>query len=368
LQPKACAIAFFLALILFVCPVFLCLQAQARDLTIEELRDAASRDFGLTEFKDEFSSILKTLVEQSWDESGDWKGDIQGDATYFAPMLLYALWKDTGAYALRSMADKTVDHEVAMVYKFVIFPIPTMDMVIGFPSLAESYRATKRKPYLNMFTLGVRAGSMLATYDSDFFAPYMYDRASTYGSIILMCFTAYELTGEDAYKQEGLALISKADRECWNGEKGLYTYSRYIDWPQATMMMACAAAYRATGSKEYIERCTRIIAAMDERLWDKDRGGYSGHPALSSKGLSGNCAVALALLDLYEATGEVGYLEKVRTILKWILSDDLYDSQTHIIYHHYEKATGRADTYCTGCNFFTLCIIHRLNRLAALSK
>jgi rhamnogalacturonyl hydrolase YesR len=367
LQTKAWTIGLSLALVLFVCPVLLCLQAQARDLTIDELRQAASLDFGLTEFKDEFSSILKNLVEQSWDESGDWKGDIQGDATYFAPMLLYALWKDTGAYALRSMADKTVDHEVAMVYKFIIFPVPTMDLVIGFPSLAETYRATKRKPYLNMFTLGVSAGSMLATYNPDFFAPYMYDRASTYGAIIVMCFTAYELTGEDAYKKEGLALISQADRECWNEEKGLYTYSHYADWPQATMMMACAAAYRATGSKEYIERAARIIATMDERFWDKDRGGYSGHPTLSSKGLSGNCAIAWALLDLYEATGEVVYLEKVRTILKWILSAQLYDSQTHIIHHHYEKGTGRTDTFCTGCNFYTLCIIHRLNRLAALS-
>jgi rhamnogalacturonyl hydrolase YesR len=365
LQPKARIIALCLAFVWFVCPVLFCLQAQARDLTIDEIRDAASRDFGLTEFSDEFSSILKTLLERSWDESGDWKGDIQGDATYFAPMLLYALWKDTGAYAFRSMADKTVDHEVAMVYKFIIFPVPTMDMVIGFPGLAETYRATKRRPYLNMFTLGVSAGNILATYDPDFFAPYMYDRASTYGSIILMCFTAYELTGEDAYKKEGLALLGRADRECWNEEKGLYAYSRYADWPQATMMMACAAAYRATGSKEYIERTARIIATMDEQLWDKVRGGYFGHATLSSKGLSGNCAVAWALLDLYEATGEVVYLERVKTILKWILSDELYDPQTHIIHHHYDRVTGRADTYCTGCNLYTLCIIHRYNRLAA---
>ena len=367
MQPKAWTIALSLALALFVCPVLSSPQAQARDLTIDELSQVASLDFGLTEFKEEFSAILKNLVDLSWDESGDWKGDIQGDATYFAPMLLYALWKDTGAYALRSMADRTVDHEVAMVYKFIIFPVPTMDMVIGFPSLAESYRATKRRPYLNMFTLGVSAGSMLATYSPDFFTPYMYDRASTYGSIILMCFTAYELTGEDAYKKKGLDLFSLADRECWNEEKGLYAYSRYADWPQATMMMACAAAYRATGSEKYVERAARVIAGMDECLWDKDRGGYAGHPTPASKGLSGNCAVAGALLDLYEATGEVGCLEKARAILKWILSDDLYDSQTGIIHHHYEKTTGRAETYCTGCNLYALCIIHRLNKLSAAS-
>ncbi|MCK7471837.1 MAG: hypothetical protein MZU95_14445 [Desulfomicrobium escambiense] len=224
---------FFLAIVLFVCPIFLCVQAQARDLTIDELSQAASLDFGLTEFKDEFSSILKNLVELSWDESGDWKGDIQGDATYFAPMLLYALWKDTGAYALRSMADETVDHEVAMVYwvRCLSRAYHGHGHRVSLPGRDLSGNKEKALPP-HVHPRGER-GKHARHVQSRLFRPNMYDRASTYGSIILMCFTAYELTGDDVYKEEGLALMSLANRECWNEEKGLYAYSRYADWPQA---------------------------------------------------------------------------------------------------------------------------------------
>jgi uncharacterized protein YyaL (SSP411 family) len=81
------------------------------------------------------------------------------------------------------------------------------------------------------------------------------------------------------------------------------------------------------------------------------------------KALSGNNAFAWAFLDLYEATGDRIYLDKVRSILKWVLSDDLYDRKTGIIHHHWDMKSGRAETLCSGCNFHTLCIIYRLNKL-----
>jgi len=337
-----------------------------KEPTPDELNRLCNLKHDLPEFGGEFSSILANLTTHYWDESGDWRGDFQGDATCFAPMLLYALWKDIGVQALLSMADTTVDHEISLVNRFFIWPVPHMDLVIGFPSLAEAYKATGREHYLNLFILGVNAGSMLATYYPDYLIPFMYDRASVYGALSTMSFKAFELTGNDAYKKRGLAIINQADRECWSEGEGLYSFSRYPDWPQATMMMACVAAYRVTGDKAYLNRCRRIVTSMDGSFWDYERGGYFGHPGATSKALSGNNALAWAYLDLYEATGEKVYIEKARSILTWILSQDLYDNETGIIHHHWNRTSGRDKTFCTGCNFHTLCIIYRLNKISRM--
>jgi hypothetical protein len=329
----------------------------------DEIRKACSSLPDFPEFGSEFSAILSRLLTDAWKEDGDWSGDFQGDATFFAPVILYALWQDTGNQVFLKMANRTVDHEKSLLKRFSLFPVPGMDMVIGFPVLAESYKATGDPDSLDRYLSGVKKGSAMASFYPGFFTPFIYDKASVYGTIGTMTLQAYELTMDESFRKSGLDLIAEADHSCWNEQEGLYAYEQLADWPQATMLIALGRAFKVTGDRHYLDRCNRIISSMDERFLDLQRGGYYGHPTGMTKGLSGNNTIAWASLDLFEATGDRRYLERTASLLKWILSEDLYDSQSGIIYHHWDKNSGRSGNICNGCNFHTLCIIHRYNRL-----
>jgi hypothetical protein len=356
-------ISFLPAFFLFLsCTTF---HALPKDGTLspEEIQQACSIKQNLPEFGNEFSVILTLLITDSWKEDGDWIGDLQGDATFFAPVILYDLWRDTENPVFRKMADRTVDHEKSLVRRFSLFPVPGMEMVIGFPVLAEAYKATGDLDSLDRYLSGVKKGSALASFYPGFFTPFVYDKSSVYGTIGTMTLQAYELTMDESFRKRGLDLIAAADHSCWNAEEGLYSYEELADWPQATMLIALVKAYRITGDMGYLERCKTIIRSMDERFLDRQKGGYYGHPAEMTKGLSGNNTLAWAFLDLFEATGDRMYLERAGSLLKWILSEDLCDKKTGIIYHHWDNKSGRSGIYCSGCNFHTLCIIHRYNRL-----
>ena len=71
-----------------------------------------------------------------------------------------------------------------------------------------------------------------------------------------------------------------------------------------------------------------------------------------------------ALLDLYEATGDAALLTKAKEVLTWMFTADLHSPEEHLLFDHWTP-TGRSGYFCTGCNFETLCNVHRLNTLAA---
>ena len=76
-----------------------------------------------------------------------------------------------------------------------------------------------------------------------------------------------------------------------------------------------------------------------------------------------------ALLDLYESTSDTKHLDRAREIIAWTLSDDLFMPENNLLAHHWEADSGtrpgRADYFCTGCNFATLVNIHRYHELMA---
>ena len=318
-------------------------------------------------FRDEFRMILNNLIVNYWDASGNWKGDIQGDATVFASMLLFRLSADTQDEAMEAMALRTVSHEAALVRKFFIKPVLSMDMVVGFPSLAQRYQYTGEESFRFVFLTGTHTANLLMLIRPGAFESFVHDRVCSYGIMSYMCFLAEDIAIANLEKQslrnKGTALIEKANRHCRNQETGLYEYSHNLDWPQTTMMMALIAAYKATHDHAYLDWCLEVLTAMDALCRDTSRGGYFGHPDLQTKGLSGNNTMVWVLLDLYEATGDLRYLGKAHDTLAWILSDDLYDSGKHVIYHHWNTNGARADYFCTGCNFHTLVNIYRYNRL-----
>lgn len=357
-----------------LCAVFWGLQAcrqlnpdpQPVEMTRIDVARALGRAHPSFEFEHEFCTVLSTLILSAWDESGDWKGDLQGDATAFAPMLLYAFAHDVQEDLLRIMADRTVAHEARMVNQCLLWPVPSMEVVIGFPALAQPFLATGDDRYRRTFLRGVRLGYVLARYFPGALTPFVSDRASVYGATAYLCFTAARMADTADAREEfvlkGTALVEQAGDECWDGEEGRYTHQNMLDWPQGTMMMALVSAYRATGETRYLDQALSVLEYMDRCCLD-EAGGFSGHPRPDTRALSGNNIMAWVFLDLYEATRDRRYLERARRVLAWIFSPDLFDPSEGLISHHWSAEEGRAGYSCTGCNFHTLVCVYRYNTL-----
>jgi hypothetical protein len=104
-------------------------------------------------YKDEFETILNNLLNNFWQDNGDWLGDMMGDATTFAPPLLYMLGKDSNLEELIIKATKTVEYEKTLITeimgKFLIDKESEkfMEAVSGFPALIYGYKFTKRQDF-----------------------------------------------------------------------------------------------------------------------------------------------------------------------------------------------------------------------------
>jgi hypothetical protein len=239
-------------------------------------------------FRDEFSAVLSRVIATCRDGSGDWKGDMQGDATAFAPMLLYDLSQDFSWPGLAAMADRTVAYEARRVRRCFYLPWPDMEVVIGIPALAQPFLKNNDDTYSGLFLKCVRIGYRCVSLSPVFLTPFVKDRASAYGLTSCMCFTAAQLSRSreerDSFVRRGVSLIEKADSECWDPGESMYKYDTLADWPQQTMMMALVRAYHATGRTAFLDRAIVVLGSVERRFLDREGGGYFGTRTLGPRG------------------------------------------------------------------------------------
>jgi len=310
-------------------------------------------------FQVESQALLDHLVADFWSPDGNWEGDMQGDATAFAPYILYA----SGKARLEEKATATVDYEVTIAAAVATTGVLSMEAVVGAPALADGFRNTGKTLYRAAFLLGARQGYAMIAANPEEFAVYVGQLATVYGTGAYLSLVAHEISGEQQDLDHALDLIARADATEWDDARGVYRYASGMDWAQATMIMALAKAYVATKDETHLTHATRALAGMDAGAWDAASGGYYLNEGKAGKTLSGNNNMVWAMLDLYEATGDATYLTKAKAVLEWVFSKDLYSPVEPMLFHDWTPA-GRSDFYCTGCNFETLCNVHRLNALA----
>jgi len=315
-------------------------------------------------FDDLFYPILNNLIDRFWQPSGDWIGDQQGDATAFAPMLFYRLALERRAPWLAERATLTAEWEMALIRRVFSLQLEDLDdlmnVVTGGPALIEACRYTGDQRYCSTASLGLRGANVLARTIPWAFV-FFFDPVVAMAVSADCSFDLADVTGDDALREEGLALVDLADIKYWREADGFYGVTCW-DWPEATMLMALAEAFRDTGSPVYRERADRLIETTDCVLWDKERGGYYGHITTGprAKALSGNSIFCRAMLDWYEITREPFFIDRAFQILEFCRSD-LYAGG--ILWHHWTPGEGRARDFCTGCNFFALVNIYRLNKI-----
>ena len=316
-------------------------------------------------FADMFHAIQDNLIKNCWVGNGDWRGDMQGDDVAFGPWLFYSIGEDCGIPEFVSMATRTVDYEVSQLEKLfsggMWNPMKMMKTVVGGPALIEGYRFTENPEYLQWADTGLEIGTGIALMFPRMLAPVVLDPAVVVGVTADLDFELFGITLDSRYSLWGLAAMDAAEGRFWNEEGGYYGDTLW-DWPEATMLMALAQAFKATADPLYRARAEIVSETADREFWDPEDSGYYGHDPVvpESKALSGNNLFAQAMLDWYEITGDSSYIERAIRI-QGFLQRVLYSKG--ILWHHWTAEEGVADYSCTGCNLMALGNIYRLNRL-----
>lgn len=318
-------------------------------------------------YGDEFREILNNLVYNYWDESGDWRGDLEGDATAFAPLVLFQLYEAGWGNQYYDMALKTVEYEVSLaeelLNKGILASLDTiMKGVVGGPALVYGYEFTRKEEYIHLAKTGFRIGKSLLKSFPDLANYFLLSPVVGYGTLIYMGFEIYELTGEEEVRTDCVEMIWECDGRYYDDD-GYYT--PLTDWGEAVMMMALSKAYIITGEVSYLDRAEEVYATSITALWDSVNDGFFSDSSHRYKNLSGNNNFVWGLLEMYRATGKEEYLEMAERTIDYILRD-LYENG--IAYHHWEEGVGRADYFCTGCNFELLANILTLNNLLGDGK
>jgi hypothetical protein len=138
-------------------------------------------------------------------------------------------------------------------------------------------------------------------------------------------------------------------------------------YPNTMMMLVLARLYEQTGETQYLDAAERVFRFI-QPLRNRARGGYNSPYSAATMGartgdystLSSQNYLTLALLVLFEDTGNRRYFEEATFVLTFI-HDHLYDSLQGRVLHHF--IDGRIalpsdpEYFCTGCNLQLLYVL-----------
>lgn len=331
-----------------------------------------------------FDAILTRLNGEFWDETGNWNGDAMDDAPSFAPGVLYAVGRTRNdAEALRR-ADRTVVYEVGLVddvikqlqkdphdreaLKRLVYPAAMghIALVDGFSNVGGENPdiRTKLEVYSQAGALAAALALILVnpeTIDENFPPNFPFSRVQAHAFTADACFQLRKITQNPLWGHLGAYLTDNMIADFWTENT---EYGRYFslnpreqkppeDWDQGYTFVALAGAYEVTKDQQYLSRGRDTATTALDHLEDKERGGFATAARSPAKFLSGNCAMVRGM----ERFAGIDPLSagSLRTAIAGTLTffeNDLY--RDGLLYHHWEPRSGRADWFCTGCNFFAL--------------
>ena len=318
-----------------------------------------------------FNDVLTTLCEDHWSPSGNWRGDMMHDATAFAPYVLLNWGEETGDQDLLDKGWATIYHEDRSIGRWLQDPgnpFLAYKAVMGFPAYLYAYEFTGARFYL----FRVRPLLKLLT-DVCLAAPEQLETIPFFSAPTIFGVTSYAdflLYHRDPvlnilYNLRGMLVLARGEELYLDEVKGLYEcpgpYVHDYDWPNGTMLNGLAWGYKTTGVFTYKMAARDLAEAIEEHLADQLHGGYFSdidHGEPRTKYLSGNMTILWGLVSLYEIDKDPVMLERIETLLEFV-ETDLYHED--LCYHHWTEGEGRADDYCTGCNFLLLNNLYNLH-------
>ena len=336
-----------------------------------------------------FNAVLERLNRDFWLEAGDdrWMGDMMHDAPSFAPFILYRLGQEQNNHLYIDRANRTVEQEVLQIDQVLeqIEKDPNDEEAIKeklYPALMghmglieglENYSGSDvPKEKLEVYSQG---GVLLANLalilgnpeEIDKVMPPDFNRVQAFSFAAEADFQLARITGNPLWDYLGVYLTDQMVDQFWTeNDYGSY-FSLNPDenmppgaWNQGYSLVALAGAYAASGDTSYLDKKRAAVQTTLEQLGDSERGGFFNSPDRFSKHLSANAAVAKGLIRWKQLDTDSPHDEEIQQTFDFLQNDLL---ERDLLWHHWDTNSGRADFFCTGCNFFALDDVYENSRL-----
>lgn len=324
-----------------------------------------------------FDPIFLRLNRDFWNESGDWLSDIH-DATSFASFILYKIGQEWRNQEYINRANKTVEWEVQLVdqvleqirqdpndrqaIKLRLYPasIGHLALIEGLENYSGS---DKIKEKLTLYSQG---GILLANLalilgdpeEIDENMPSGFNRIQAFAFIADADFQLARITQNPLFSYLGVFLTDQTIKQFWveNNYGGHFTLDPAENlppkaWDQGYTLVALSGAYATSGKSVYLDKKRATVQTTLAHLRDSERGGFFNHPDKFSKHLSANAAVLKGLIRWRQLDSSSSHNDEIQQTFGFF-QNDLFSQD--LLWHHWNKDQGRANWFCTGCNFFAL--------------
>ncbi|MBT6176398.1 MAG: hypothetical protein HOI23_04055 [Deltaproteobacteria bacterium] len=333
--------------------------------------------------QDMFEAVENYINDPALFVDGDWQAH-WGDGQLFGPSYDLANYRHTGSQASLDRALLALEANRARVAEAAPALLDYSDNLetisMSLLSLLEAGNYLEdTAAYLEASDQMIVSLESLTTLSNDYldiaggeFA------ADTYGPTAMTAFvTSVHLERVDGYPDDTRehhleradAILNRLQDKVWDAEREIYLFApgdeRVMLYPNVTVMGALSRAYQLTGNPTYKERFEATYRGI-QALKDEDGDHYHSPYSKESMGAtdddytthSSQNYLMIALIGMYQATGETKYLEEVNTLLGFLKDRLLVDGQ---ILHHWidGRAAGEPDPYiyCLGCNVQTLYLL-----------
>jgi hypothetical protein len=324
-------------------------------------------------------------------EDGEWLEDY-GDAPFYALAFFARAGEeeDDGGYRMR--AAETRAHNLAVVADGIAdteyYLANLEEVLMAGLGLLEQIDATGDRSDLDMIDALVDATNGLLRLFGNYL-PNGADVGSfaleTYGpttltaavALLNLQYAKYLPDTDEAESRIATArtIVEAIDRRAFDGTRYMFEPERdrlYL-YPNVMMMLVSTRLFEITGERAYLARAEAIAAAIAP-LEDPERGGYRSPYSAEAQGaqtddystLSSQNYLSLALILLFEHTGDRTYFDEAVSVLDFIRTK-LYSREDGRLLHHWMD--GRIaqpedpSYFCSGCNFQFLYVMWHLRRV-----
>jgi subtilisin family serine protease/mannose/cellobiose epimerase-like protein (N-acyl-D-glucosamine 2-epimerase family) len=172
----------------------------------------------------------------------------------------------------------------------------------------------------------------------------------------------YAVTGDESYLDRAKLTHKLFDQYLWDHVYGGYYRRCERDWSPsltdkepyyvAVATIAILLLYEETGDSTYLTRAEELLSFLRENMWDETYGGYyldlnrDLTVKWDEKPMGGQAIIAEAFLKAYETTGKNTYLSHAHEILNLVINHGIDPVYGGVYYaNNRDWSIGRSDKY-----------------------
>jgi len=333
-----------------------------------------------------FRDVLAHVLLEVPLVDGDWADDF-GDARFYGPAVLLGLGHQIDSPCLLAFGRAALEGNRRLIRRgrdrWMSFWLNVPDQLMAAHGLVETHQHEHQDGDVGLIDAVLdRLNAALEVFDlypdalADSLMSNYGPTTETAGVVALNLRYALRIGGDRGPERQafGLRVIDAVNERVFDVDRGIYLFSsRTTDlhlYPNTMMITANCLAYESTGQARYLERARATFDNI-QSLKDPDRHYYRSPYGAAFMGaqtddyssLSSQLYLIIALDMLGQHTGQQRYRQEALDVLDFVCTHLRQDGR--LLHHWMDGQPARPDDavdYCSGCNLQALYVMWTLSQ------